>query len=432
MAPGIRILLVSGLLLLPTRSTLLAQDTIDVPSSTQQQHILVDLPLAPTYDPAFEYILVEADHPDNRLSAQLIRAVRDDGLVDDSACQLLASIPPAPGRDAMRTFHIEQGARRVSAKDGHAPPASHFAWQETPLSLKLLETDSSSNAVRQIWEYNYQPIIEQSLPEIDPRRSRSCYIHPLWGMSGETLTDDFPPDHYHHHGIFWTWPYVKVGDKTFDLWMSTDIQQQFVKWLARDTGPVAGIMGVENGWFVGQQQIATERVWLRTYRSEPDCRAVDISLVIEAGGQEVTLQGREDKSYGGFTCRFDVSPRTDATVRVPERTLGFGAANPSAEPDLVNERLPWADLTSQFPAAPQRSGAAVFVHPQHPDYPPTWLTRTYGALCVGWPGVKTITIAPGKSIKLDYRIWVHAQELASDAIDLQYRAYGESLEARCR
>ena len=202
---------------------------------------------------------------------------------------------------------------------------------------------------RQIWAYNYQPIVEKTLPENDPLRSRSCYVHPLWGLHGETLTDDFPKDHYHHHGVFWTWPYVKVGDQTYDLWLSTDIQQQFVKWLATEAGPVAGIMGVENGWFVGQQQVATERVWLRTYRSEPDCRTIDVSLVIEAGTQGVSLQGREEKSYGGFTFRFDVWPRTDATVRVPGRTLGFGSSDPSGRPRSRQHSSPLGRLDITIP-----------------------------------------------------------------------------------
>jgi hypothetical protein len=45
-------------------------------------------------------------------------------------------------------------------------------------------------------------------------------------------------------------------------------------------------------------------------------------------------------------------------------------------------------LTAQFPGVAQPSGAAIFIAPDHPDYPPTWLTRHYGVLCVGWPGVE--------------------------------------------
>jgi hypothetical protein len=32
--------------------------------------------------------------------------------------------------------------------------------------------------------------------------SRSNYIHPLYDNDGEIITEDFPEDHLHHHGIF--------------------------------------------------------------------------------------------------------------------------------------------------------------------------------------------------------------------------------------
>ena len=43
---------------------------------------------------------------------------------------------------------------------------------------------------------------------------RRChYIHPLYGLDGEVLTEDFPADHPHHRGIFWGWHQLWLGDK---------------------------------------------------------------------------------------------------------------------------------------------------------------------------------------------------------------------------
>ncbi len=70
-------------------------------------------------------------------------------------------------------------------------------------------------------------------------------------------------------------------------------------------------------------------------------------------------------------------------------------------------RLEWADLSAQFAGAAQPSGAAIFISPDHPDYPPTWLTRHYGALCVGWPGVTPATFQKGELIHCRYRVWLH-------------------------
>ncbi|WP_372934433.1 DUF6807 family protein, partial [Mariniphaga sediminis] len=42
---------------------------------------------------------------------------------------------------------------------------------------------------------------------------RRHYIHPLWGLDGTILTEDFPDDHLHHRGIFWAWHQVWIGDQ---------------------------------------------------------------------------------------------------------------------------------------------------------------------------------------------------------------------------
>ncbi|MGZ8921068.1 MAG: DUF6807 family protein, partial [Limisphaerales bacterium] len=55
--------------------------------------------------------------------------------------------------------------------------------------------------------YNHGVIHRAGVPT---DRARSTYIHPLYGLDGEVLTDDFPKDHYHHRGLFWAWPHVRL------------------------------------------------------------------------------------------------------------------------------------------------------------------------------------------------------------------------------
>ena len=49
--------------------------------------------------------------------------------------------------------------------------------------------------------------------------SRSHYVHPLYGLDGELLTEEFPSDHPHHCGIFWAWQYEKT-DRLVAPWLS--------------------------------------------------------------------------------------------------------------------------------------------------------------------------------------------------------------------
>jgi hypothetical protein len=258
---------------------------------------------------------------------------------------------------------------------------------------------------RPVFVYNHGVIRREGVPA---DRARSTYLHPVHGLDGEVLTDDFPRDHYHHRGLFWAWPHVKVGAEPTDLWMLKGVRQQFERWLARDADPAGAVLGVENGWYVGDRQVMQEQAWFRVHPATATERAIDVEFRWVPVGQPITLAGAEGKSYGGLTLRFATNQNTVITT-----PMGNG------KEDLPMTRLPWADLSGGFANGP--AGAAIFIAPNHPDFPPMWLTRHYGVLCVGWPGIEPRTIAPGEAIRAAYRVWIH-RGLASGA-DLE-RAFG--------
>ena len=142
----------------------------------------------------------------------------------------------------------------------------------------------------------------------DERVRATCT--PVWGMEGEILTDDFPKDHYHHHGIFWSWPHVRLGNTEYSLWMGVKMRHRFRRWLIRETGPVAAVLGFEDGWFVKDKQVVTERIWVRVFKSAPQSRSFDVSITCIADKEPVTLWGAEGKSYGGMTMRFAPPKKT--------------------------------------------------------------------------------------------------------------------------
>lgn len=255
-------------------------------------------------------------------------------------------------------------------------------------ALKLWEGDQP------VFVYNHGLVSREGLPA---DRTRSTYLHPLYGLEGEVLTDDFPADHTHHRGLFWAWPHVRVGGQSLDLWMLRGVRQQFERWLARDTDVEGSArLGVENAWYVGDRQIMREQAWFRVHRAGPESRAMDVEFVWVPVGEPVTLAGAEGKSYGGLTLRY--APRTETVITTP---LGQGSE------DLAMTRLAWADLSARFAGSRDFSGAAVFIAPNHPDFPPMWLTRHYGCLCVGWPGVEPQTFAPDQPIRAGYRVLIH-------------------------
>ncbi len=299
-----------------------------------------------------------------------------------------------------------------------------------------------------VWQYNAELVVHPKVPAKDPRFLAGSYVHPLYGLHGEILTDNAPRDHYHHHGVFWNWPHVNVHRKDgtvekYDTWTSnTRMKQLFVRFHGSRVEQGKAVFKVENGWFIAEktnefkwdetgrptdEKIATEFVTITTHPVKTDgalrSRAVDFDFEWIVGDFPVSLQGAGGKSYGGLTVRF--RPSTDKPGGASTITTSDGVA----KEDLPDIPLVWADYTSRFEKddqgklTPRRTGAAVFVPKTHPDFPPTWLIRYYGPLCVGWPGVKERKFEPGETIRLSYRIWIHDAPVDVETLQKAYQEY---------
>jgi hypothetical protein len=55
-------------------------------------------------------------------------------------------------------------------------------------------------------------------PDSPSYYKRSGFIHPLYSPSGKILTDDFPVDHTHQHGIFFAWTSTRFKNSSVDFW----------------------------------------------------------------------------------------------------------------------------------------------------------------------------------------------------------------------
>ena len=318
-------------------------------------------------------------------------------------------------------------------------------------SFHFFERDDKQLAVAEgsnpILAYRYDIVEHVNVPETDRRRTAGCYVHPMFGLNGEVLTDNAPLDHYHHHGVFWTWPHVGVHQsdgsvKNYDLWTSnTDLKQYFVRWIDRKTAAGSATLQVENGWFVGKPEdgdkIMSEKVKMIVHRVKMSSdglksRAIDFEFLWKPTDKPISLRGSEGKSYGGFTIRFKPyipedqrkNPRAEAKKNDANViTVSDGVAGSVAERDLPETPLAWADYTSRFGVDEKQSGATIFVPKSHPDFSPTWLTRYYGAMCIGWPGVNGRKFEPGEEIRLNYRVWIHDGPVTVEQIEKAYDEY---------
>jgi hypothetical protein len=56
-----------------------------------------------------------------------------------------------------------------------------------------------------------------------PVFKRGGYIYPLYTPGGVQILNDFPADHYHHHGIWTAWTKTQFHDRTPDFWNVGDL-----------------------------------------------------------------------------------------------------------------------------------------------------------------------------------------------------------------
>jgi hypothetical protein len=77
-----------------------------------------------------------------------------------------------------------------------------------------------TTAGRQVLGYQ----IEGELPRADikPIFRRGGYIHPVVTPAGRTVTDDYPADHLHHHGVWWAWTKTEFEGRKPDFWNMGD------------------------------------------------------------------------------------------------------------------------------------------------------------------------------------------------------------------
>ena len=376
--------------------------TLAVPSAETHLQLSIPLPKDVRLDIAGHWQLVEKDFTENKIAVQIVPSMNENGTAGETVVSVMANIPPRENAPATRQFLLKPAAQNADDK-----PA--FQFQEVDdKSLKILDGPTP------VFVYNHGEITDEKVPAKDARRTRACYVHPLWGLQGEVLTDDFPKDHYHHHGVFWAWPHVGIGEKQYDLWKYDNIKQQFVRWICRKSGPAGAVLAVENGWFADGKKVMIERCWLRTFSADDSSRSIDFQFVFIPFDSPITLRGAEGKSYGGLNMRFAVKDEKEAVITVP---------NGMAKKDLTETPLPWCDMTYPFTSPSTPSGAALFVSPEDPDYPQTWMARHYGVLSIGWPGIKGQSFPPGQPIHLSYRIWIHKSAVSLADLEKAYAAY---------
>ena len=187
---------------------------------------------------------------------------------------------------------LVQAALAAAADSADRPSPFRFVENAAQGTLTLFEAE------RPVFVYNFADRLKPGLAE---DRKRSCYLHPIYGLDGETLTEDFPPaGHFHHRGLCWAWAEVKVGQRLTDPWDLRGIRARFSRWIERRADPDTATLVAEDDWVLdGEQVVATEVLRWRVYPATDVGRAIDVDWTIAAKDNSLTVAGRQKAGYGG-------------------------------------------------------------------------------------------------------------------------------------
>ena len=245
---------------------------------------------------------------------------------------------------------------------------------------------------------------QRTTKSLDGKYARANYVHPLFDLDGNVLTEDFPADHRHHRGIFWAWHQLWVGDRKIgDGWIAKDLEWDVYSLKAAVAAD--GTARIETKvnwksplWHDGRRALVKETALIHVHPQKSGLRKIDFDIRLLAVEPNMRLGGSEnDKGYGGF------SPR----IRLPEGIRFLGEKGEVEPQRTAVTAGPWMDMTAKF-AGDGLSGVTVLTHPKSAGFPQPWILRRKGSMQNAvWPGQHAQRLPVKQPLVLCYRLVLH-------------------------
>jgi hypothetical protein len=106
------------------------------------------------------------------------------------------------------------------------------------------------------------------------------------------------------------------------------------------------------------------------------------------------------------------------------------------EKEIWGKRARWVDYSGTVEG--EKLGLAIFDHPKNPKYPTYWHARGYGLFAVNPFGEHdfcndptrdgSLTIPPGQTLTLRYRVFIHHGDAAEAQVAEAYERYVQERE----
>jgi hypothetical protein len=285
-----------------------------------------------------------------------------------------------------------------------------FTFSENEEGVEILENG------RPVFFYQRKPKISKG------KYVCSNYLHPLYSLDGDTLTEEFPADHPYHRGVYWAWHQHYIGGESIgDGWMMEKIRYDVKDLQTKTDGDVARL-DIHTVWrsqeYEDGKPYVDEHTTILVRPAKDTYRIIDFKITLQALIPEVTIGGSDDeKGYGGFCCH----------IRMPDG-LAFTSTTGRVTPEKLQIKAgPWMDFSAPFGKNGEISGLTLLCHKSDPGYPQPWILRQKGSMQnIVFPGRERIPVPVEKPLVLRYRLVVHngnARGIAIPEIQKDYNSY---------
>ena len=230
------------------------------------------------------------------------------------------------------------------------------------------------------------------------------YIHPLYSLDGDTLTEEFPVDHPYHRGIFWAWHQHYIAEQSIgDGWIMQNISYDVMD-VQTKADKKSAIIDLSVLWksevFQNGKPYMEEHTTIIVYRLQENVRKIDFEIELQPLIPDVSIGGSEDeKGYGGFCCR----------IKMPDGLI-FTAKNGQVTPQNLQILAgPWMDFSAPYGSQGEVNGLTLLCHTSTPNYPAPWILRQKTSMQnIVFPGEKKVELTIDKPTVLRYRLIIHS------------------------
>ena len=283
-----------------------------------------------------------------------------------------------------------------------------------------------SAAGKPVMEYQAEPG-EFPRPDIKPIFRRGGYIHPIYSLSGKAITDDFPPNHIHHHGVWFSWSLAEFDGRATDFWNMGDAKGhvEFVGLGDNWSGPAHGGFNAKHRYVDltgGTPKAALNEDWqVRVLNRFPDQKFWVFDLSCTQKCASTTVKFPENR-YGGIGLRGNwawngkdaVSFLTSEGVsdRVKAHTM----------------RARWCDMHGVIDG--QAVGIAVMGHPNNFRAPePMRVHPTEPFFNFAPQQAGNFELKPGETYVARYRFVIHEGAPDKDLLERIWAGYATPIRA---